>query len=167
MWIEWDLVSLNSKQVKLLLKFFNLIQPMYNGNNRTKPYMVKANQPVLGYPKCYFHLGCKKKHCCYKALDLAYVHLWACAPYPVLWTVKTVILVGRILKPTIMFKWSKVQTDQLCRWWTPTNYKLQGNKIITRWHEVDRWRKLFRWSCCISIAKKNIICVTARIFGKW
>jgi hypothetical protein len=30
-------VSLNPKQVKVLLKFFNLIQSMYNRNNRTRP----------------------------------------------------------------------------------------------------------------------------------
>jgi hypothetical protein len=36
MWIEWNWVGLNHKQVKVLLIFSNLIQSIYNGNNRTK-----------------------------------------------------------------------------------------------------------------------------------
>jgi hypothetical protein len=36
MWIEWDCVGLNPKQVKVLLNFSNPIQSMHNGNNRTR-----------------------------------------------------------------------------------------------------------------------------------
>jgi hypothetical protein len=31
-------MSLNLKEVKVLLIFSNLIQSIYNGNNRTRPY---------------------------------------------------------------------------------------------------------------------------------
>jgi hypothetical protein len=36
MWIEWDWMGLNHKQVKLLLNFSNPIQSMINGINRTR-----------------------------------------------------------------------------------------------------------------------------------
>jgi hypothetical protein len=39
MWIEWDWMSLNPKQVKLLLNFSNSIQSMCIENNRTSPEM--------------------------------------------------------------------------------------------------------------------------------
>jgi len=84
----------------------------------------------------------------YTALDLAYVHMWARVPWPVLLTVKTAILAGRNLKPTTMIKWSTSVEPITCA--QVMNYaklQLQGNKIITRWHEVNRWQKLFLWSC--------------------
>jgi hypothetical protein len=50
MWIEWDWMSLNPKQVKRLKIFFsNPIQSMCIGTNRTRP---KLDVP-LASPPCY------------------------------------------------------------------------------------------------------------------
>jgi hypothetical protein len=43
MWIEWDWIGLNPKQIKFLKNFFNSIQSMCIGNNRTKPDLDECN----------------------------------------------------------------------------------------------------------------------------
>jgi hypothetical protein len=44
MWIEWDCVDLKPNQVKFLLIFFNPIQSIGNGINRTRPKPVFMNR---------------------------------------------------------------------------------------------------------------------------
>jgi hypothetical protein len=48
MWIEWDWMGLNPKQVKLLIIFSNSIQSMCIGNNRTRPNVATSHP---GMPK--------------------------------------------------------------------------------------------------------------------
>jgi hypothetical protein len=58
MWIEWDWMGLNPKQVKLLIKFSNPIQSMCIRNNRTRPYgdsfnFIDLAPQALVYVLCF------------------------------------------------------------------------------------------------------------------
>ena len=98
-----------------------------------------------------FSLGLQKTeniNCWYTALDLALcAHVSSCSmACPMNSQKQQSLLVGTWNRPQWLsdpYQWNQSPVQVM-------NYaklQLQGNKIITRWHEVNRWQKLFLRSC--------------------